>query len=124
MISHAWLEYGGRKVDLTLHLTEAPDVQLPGALIVLDQVLRPGIVRHSYHRERTLAGIVQDEKMMRDPHLAALLKHKAVEHQAMSERARDPDLMTRYLESAPEEMGYEAMAEVLRRFGPPLRRPC
>ena len=44
-MSHAWIELNGRKVDLTLNVTEYQDVQLSGAVLILDQVLKPGQVR-------------------------------------------------------------------------------
>ncbi len=112
MISHAWLEHAGRKVDLTLHLTEHCST---GALIVLDQVLRNGQLTYSYHREQTSAGIAQEQVMLRDPQLAPIVWNKRVEHETMIGFTRNPDAMTRYLAAAPREQGYEAMARVLRR---------
>lgn len=52
MISHGWLEYEGMKVDLGLHVVEHPDVVKPGALVVLDEPLRPGVIEYTYHLER------------------------------------------------------------------------
>ena len=108
-MSHAWLEVEGRKTDLTVHLTDRPDVQLPGALVILDHVLRPGRVTHSYHRELTPAAVTANVEMAKEPQLAALLAHKQREHQEMFARASDTKLMAAYLAAAPLEFGYAAM---------------
>lgn len=108
-MSHAWVEFDGRKVDLTLHLTEHSDVQLPGALLILDQILRPGHARHTYYTSLTPAAEAQNAVTAKDPDLAALLRYKALEHRQMTERAADPLAMSAYLASAPPELGYAAM---------------
>jgi hypothetical protein len=43
MISHAWLEFGGKKTDLTLGITEDPDLNPVGNVIILDQILFSGL---------------------------------------------------------------------------------
>lgn len=113
MISHAWLEHAGLKTDLTIHRTEAHQFQ--GPLLVCDQVLSSGNATYTYYRQRTQAGLVEDMRMLADPGLAAIASHKAEEHQVMLVRAKNPVLMKAYLDSAPEDQGYEAMASVLRR---------
>ncbi|MCB1470697.1 MAG: hypothetical protein KDK08_26890 [Rhizobiaceae bacterium] len=114
MISHAWLEHEGQKTDLTLHLTEHPEAQLPGALLVLDHVLRPGLVNYSYHLERSPEAYAALEPLRRDPTTAAIVAHKEAEHQTMLARANNQDLMTAYIDGAPVELGYAAMTSVLR----------
>ena len=114
-ISHGWLEHEGRKTDLTIHLTEHPDVQLPGNLLVADQVLRPGKVTHTYHRERPVEGLRKEMEMMANPSLAPIVAHKIEEHQAMLARAKHPGLLNAYLDMAPAELSYDAMTAALRR---------
>jgi hypothetical protein len=111
MISHAWLEHDGLKVDLTLHLTDGFST---GALLVLDHVLRPGRLVYTYHRERTPAGIAQDRVMMRDPEIAPVLRHKQAEHQTMSGIARDSKRLGDYLAVAPAQMSYDVLAKAMR----------
>jgi hypothetical protein len=114
-MSHGWLEHEGRKTDLTIHLTEHPEVQLPGNLLVADQVLRPGRVTHTYHRERPVEGLRKEMEMMANPDIAPIVAHKAEEHQAMLARAKHRSLLDAYLGMAPKEMSYEAMTAPLRR---------
>ena len=112
-MSHAWLDVAGRKVDLTLHLTEHQGVQLPGALLVLDHVLRPGQVSHSYYFEMSPAAEVANAIIAQDPRGAFILRHKEQEHHEMALRAADPVLMADYLAKAPAEFGYAAMRAAL-----------
>ena len=49
MTSHAWIEFDGKKTDISLTMTDEPSVQLQGQLIVLDQVLKAG---HAYTYDR------------------------------------------------------------------------
>ncbi len=112
-MSHAWLEHEGRKVDLTIHLTEYEDAQLPGDLLVLDHVLRPGKVQHTYSRELTAAAQAEYEAMAADPQMKMLLQHKDQEHRQMQERASDPEKMQAFLEAAPLGLRFSDMREVL-----------
>jgi hypothetical protein len=112
-ISHSWLEHAGSKTDLTINLTEMPEFR--GPLLVQDQTLRPGNVTYTYHRERTPEALAADMEMLADPRTTRIARHKAEEHQAMLARASNPSLMDAYINMAPKDQGYEAMAEVLRR---------
>lgn len=112
-ISHAWLEHANRKVDLTIHLTEHADAQLPGGLLVLGHVLRPGKVQHSYSRKLTAAAQSQYDLMSADPQMKMLLEHKDNEHRQMQERASDPEKMQAFLDAAPPGLRFCDMRQVL-----------
>lgn len=47
MASHAWLLINGKKIDIALALTEHPDAQIPGDLIILDRIVQRGKARYS-----------------------------------------------------------------------------
>ena len=114
MISHAWLEYEGMKSDLTLFLPNPSAQQPSGALLVLDQVLIKGQISYSYHLQQTEPGRAQTEVLRRDPKSGPLLQHKEQEHRRMLECAADPALLKTYLNDAPPEISYDAIAKVLR----------
>lgn len=114
-ISHAWLEHEGLKTDLTLHQTEFPDVQLPGALLVMDQSIRRGVVQHSYHLSRTGEGLQAARRMLAHPETAAIAQHKEKEHLEMVDRANSDALMQAYLDAAPAECNYAAITAPLRK---------
>ena len=48
--SHAWIELGGKKIEISLTRTEIPESQLPGDLLILDRIVRPGVAKYTYHR--------------------------------------------------------------------------
>jgi hypothetical protein len=112
-MSLAWLEHGGRKVDLTIHLTDYADAQLPGDLLVLDHVLRPSNVQHTYSRELTAAAQAQYEAMAADPQMKMLLQHKDQEHWQMQDRASDPEKIKAFPEAAPLGLRFSDMRQVL-----------
>jgi len=49
--------FNGKKTDISLTRTEHPDAQLPGPLLILDRVIRPGRGVHTYHRERSAGAV-------------------------------------------------------------------
>lgn len=108
-VSHAWLEYGGLKTDLTLNVVEHAHAVPNGAALVLDRVLREGSVRHTYHREISAAGLAQNAAMMNDPDLRRLLLHKQQEHRDMLERAATPAATKAFMDAAPPGVRYEDM---------------
>lgn len=114
MISHAWLDYNGKKIDLNLHVMANPDATKPGDLIVLDQVLRPGALTYTYHTERTGAYLIAAHRLLSDPDLGAVARHKEEEHLIMQARSKNPALMEAYIAAAPTEIGYAAMTAALR----------
>ncbi|MPR11497.1 hypothetical protein [Microvirga tunisiensis] len=88
MASHAWLEFNGKKTDLTLGFTEHPDVQLQGQVLILDHVHQPGH-KYSYHRELTDAGAEALERLRARTGGRQIVDAKQAEHAAMIERSRD-----------------------------------
>ncbi len=112
MISHAWLELNGLKTDVTLHLTEYPESQLPGALLILDRQLLKGQVEHSYHREQTPAGYAENQRLALGS-LRGMIAHKDAEHAYMSECMTDPARMAAHQAKAPPGLRYDDMRAVL-----------
>ncbi|MDV4153859.1 MULTISPECIES: hypothetical protein [Rhizobium] len=113
MISHAWLEFDGKKVDLGLHFVDHPDVVRPGAVIVLNEQLRLGAIEYSYHLTRPAASLAFVEQMLKDPSTAHVARRKEAEHQAMLARSRDSVLRDIYLAGAPADSSFASMTSVL-----------
>jgi hypothetical protein len=111
MASHAWVEFGAKKIDLSLTLTERPDIQPSGPLLVLDRPLTKGRAVYTYHRERGPSAARQVQELMKDPTFRDALLHKEAEHERMGMIARDRTLMLQYLDSAPDGFGYEQLAQ-------------
>lgn len=112
MRSHAWLDLNGRKTDVTLHLTEYPEIQLPGALLILDQPLLKGQVEHSYHAEQTAAGYAENRRLASGS-LRDLIAHKEAEHADMLKCMTDPARLAAHQAKAPLGLRYDDMKAVL-----------
>lgn len=105
LMSHAWLEFSGKKTDVSLAFTSRPEINPPGQLIYLDRVFGRGQV-YSYHREMSEAGRAALEEF-RITGNAAMVDHKEREHAGMLAMAEDHGRIRTYLDSAPKGMTYE-----------------
>jgi hypothetical protein len=114
MVSQAWLEFGGKKIDLTLGRTERPDLNLPGEILILDYPFRPGH-GHTYHLKRTSEAIAVEERWLKDPDSADLVKHKAAEHERMIRMSSNPHEMRRFVDSAPDCLTFARLASIIAR---------
>ena len=112
MTSHGWIDFNGKKTDISLTITEHPQAQLPGQLIVLDEVLREGH-RYTYHREQTEPARQALEDLVRDPQWAPVVAHKEREHAMMMELADDPERAAAYLDAAPDGFSYARLAQIV-----------
>lgn len=104
MMSHAWLDFGGRKTDVSLAVTEHPDVSPAGELIVLDKVIKVGH-KYSYHHDMGAAGL-RALQSVRASGGQAIVEHKLQEHLLMVARAKDPALIRPYLDAEPNGFDY------------------
>ena len=111
MISHAWLEYAGKKTDVSLAVTEHPEISPAGQLIVLDKVIKSGH-RYSYHTQMTPAGLLAMERIRASGN-SAIVDHKAAEHLTMVARAKNPNLIRAYLDAEPNGFDYEKITQIV-----------
>jgi hypothetical protein len=115
MASHAWIEIGGKKIDVALTQTEFPEAQPPGPLLILDRVMRRGAAVYSYHLEQSHASVAL---MMRAresclPDMVEMLENKMFEHLRMAASAKSDQLIDAYLNAAPKDRNYETLARLL-----------
>ena len=111
MISHAWLEFGGKKSDITLTHTEHPDTQLTGELIILNHVVRSGRVKYTYHLQRTTESEIALQKLREEKPWA--VDAKEAEHLQMEEMSKSEAMIQKYLNAAPDDRNYDALARLL-----------
>lgn len=118
MTSHGWLVYRGRKTDISLTKTEVPEAQLPGGLLVLDHVLKRGKANYTYHAERDEAALVAVRALL-DSDLDVMtrraIENKESEHLQMQTMVGRPELIQRYLQSAPGLLSYDTLAAAIDR---------
>jgi hypothetical protein len=108
MSSHAWVEYRGKKTDISLTRTEHPHAQAAGALLILDRVMRSGKATYTYHHERPSEAIALLQQLDQD-----VVAQKETEHLEMAARARSEELMTKYLENGPTGRTYFALRALI-----------
>jgi hypothetical protein len=113
MISHAWLEYDGKKIDVTLANSEHPDISPSGQVIVLDRVVHGGHT-YSYHREQSAEGLAAETGMLRES--AQVVHMKRAEHIAMLARAEDASVMRALLDAAPDRMTFDMLNAVVNKI--------
>jgi hypothetical protein len=111
-VSHAWLDYQGKKTDLTLGRTERPDLNRPGDVLILNFPFRRA-GKYTYHLTKSPEAIAIENDWLGDKYRGALVRHKAVEHEAMSRRALDPAVMRKFPDSAPDGLTYGRLASII-----------
>ncbi|MBY0314410.1 MAG: hypothetical protein K2Q26_02755 [Bdellovibrionales bacterium] len=114
MISHGWLEYRGRKIDVAL--ANPNNGQLPGPVLILDQKFQEhGSANYTYHRERGEAGEQAILRLLNSEHPQAqmLAQQKEREHSFMTEVANSEEKIMEYLNNAPNGATYERLFELL-----------
>jgi hypothetical protein len=109
----AWIELADKRTGLSLALTERPDVQLPGGVLILDRVMRPGI-RYTYHRTRTPEALLALQELRSGPRFEAIVEQKEAEHVAMMACGKSTALRRAYLYSAPDGLDYDMLARIVQ----------
>ncbi len=111
-ISHAWLEYRGRKVDLTLSQTERPDINPRGQVLILDHVAKNGHV-YFYSRVKNEKAAEVERGWLSDPRLSTLVLHKDLEHREMLKRSLSTGEMRTFLDAAPDGLTFQRLSSFL-----------
>jgi hypothetical protein len=112
--SHAWVEYEGKKIDISLAKTSHPEEQPPGNLIILDHVVKRGL--GSYHYWPTLpekAATALEEMRATSAELSEVIAHKEKEHQKIFALSIAPDGVAQFYQKAPQNMNYDALARIV-----------
>jgi hypothetical protein len=107
----AWMELADKRTGLSLALTERPDVQLPGGVLILDRVMPPDI-RYPYHRTRTPEALLALRELRSGPRFE--VEQKQAEHVAMMACSRSTALRPAYLYSAPDGLDYDMLARIVQ----------
>ena len=113
MTSHAWIEYEGKRTDISLNRSEYPEFQPPGATIVLDHFIRPGVVEYSYFIHGDSIVEMALAKMRTSGNYDDVLPYKEAEHQRMLQIAVSDNEMDAYLRMAPRNTNFEALSALI-----------
>ena len=116
MASHGWVEFGGKKIDLSLTLTSYPDAVPPGPLLILDRRFTVGRT-YTYHYQRNtkaqrlVQALLQHPKV--DLHSREIILIKEREHEEMQRIVGNKELMRDYLDTAHDGLDYEAIRQMV-----------
>jgi len=106
-ISHAWVEFNGKIIDLTLFYTET---QPRGAVLVLDRAVKGGEIGYTYHRDMTAASRASLEHLQQmNPEARAMIEHKKREHAIAAAANVSTASRMAFLNDAPDDRNYETM---------------
>lgn len=112
--SHAWLEYQGKRTDISLHKTSQPDCQPPGDIIILDHVVKNGECVYTYWKELPASAAQELKRMAKEsPELAVIIAHKDREHMRIHSLSKLPNGAVQYFRDAPPQCSYEYLAQVV-----------
>jgi hypothetical protein len=111
-VSHAWLDYAGKKTDLVLGRAERPHLNPPGDILILDFPFRRA-GKYTYHLTKTAAAVAVEDEWLSDPRGAGVVRHKAAEHEAMERRALSVHVMRAFLDHAPDGLTYSRIASII-----------
>jgi hypothetical protein len=114
MASHAWLLLNGKKIDIALAMTEHPDAQIPGDLIILDRIVQQGKAHYSYHREESAESRAYVKSRVREGSFPSeLIEQKDREHAMVKNAAASEEGIASFLNSAPANRNYEALSHMM-----------
>ncbi len=112
--SHAWVTFEGKKIDISLHKTSHPDVQLSGEVIILDHIFHTGKVKYTYWSEMPDTAAKALAESSRDLTFARILAQKNQEHNALAALASSQEGVNEYFKHAPRGNSYDFLAQRIK----------
>ncbi|MFM9901536.1 MAG: hypothetical protein ACKVOT_11010 [Polaromonas sp.] len=112
--SHAWIEHNSKKTDVSLSITEQPNIQLTGSVIIQDFDYRRGATTYVYQRESPAnARIYLDLAASKSAEFNRNYRRKEIEHLSMKALAEREGGASEYFNMAPVDMKYETMKKIM-----------
>lgn len=112
MTSHAWIEFNGRKTDVSLTYCDQSDVIPTGELIVHDRVIRHGKASYTYYEHNDPAAQAGLKWMQEQSQLQAVIQKKMIEHERMRNIVANRTFKE-YLENAPHGGRYSEITALI-----------
>jgi hypothetical protein len=107
-MSHAWLEVGGKKIDLTLVNVDPGLDAVVGRVLILDRPAGTGAA-YAYFRQKEERHLAADRAATAHSPIRELYERKAAEHQQMLELAKNTRGIRQFLDAAPDGLTFELM---------------
>lgn len=112
--SHAWIEFNGKKTDISLAFTEHPHAQPSGSVIILDFEVMKGVASYSYYPDQHPVPQEALARLRTRQDLDLIRDKKDAEHQRMLAIATTRTMM-KHLDSAPRGLRYEDLARAIHQ---------
>lgn len=113
--SHAWVEYEGKKIDISLSETADPNISPTGDAVVMDEVIDRGTATYTYHydipEKATIAYAVLLESAT--PQILQFIRSKEQEHKIMDQISKSDALIDQYFDNAPESRQFTFLKSML-----------
>jgi len=115
--SHAWVEYNGKKIDVSLSGTADEKLYPTGDAIVLDRTIESGNVSYSYYYAvpSTAANAYAELKKSANQQTLEFMSSKEREHKKMKEIASNDAYINQFFENAPASRRFEAIKTLIER---------
>lgn len=107
--SHAWIEHEGKKTDISLWLTERPEIQLRGSVLINEFEFLKGLVTHVYHKDFPESAKPFLQTISENAELKSVIEQKANEHLQIKKLSEESAGADDYFRGAPASMKYEAL---------------
>ncbi len=109
-ISHAWLEFNDKRIDVSLSVTD-PKTGPAGPMIILDRVMKEGH-KYVYSLEIPATGL-RTHEALRLTGSRDVLERKEKEHAEMCQRVNDDAAIRAYLDAEPSGFNYNKIASFI-----------
>lgn len=110
--SHAWIEYSGKKTDVSLGYTLRPDAQPTGNMLVHDRTIRKGMATYQYFENDDPEAIKRLARLSNDPQYSEIVSAKEIEHKYMLSIAESREFDS-YLSKAPSGLQYNDICKLI-----------
>lgn len=115
-MSHAWIEYNGKKTDISVWNNERPDIFLPGSVIIQDIEYRKGVTSYSYFKE--LPSFVRERRdaiKSQDDYHGEFIRKKDAERLMIENFVLKHEGATEYFSIVPPVLSYSFFVSILKQ---------
>ncbi|MBK8185994.1 MAG: hypothetical protein IPK77_01320 [Cellvibrio sp.] len=113
--SHAWIEYNGKKIDVSLSVTADETISPSGDAVVLDEIIESGSVSYSYFYDvpESAKNTYAQLKKSANQQILNFINSKEKEHKMMKEISRSDTLIDQFFDNAPSSRRYNALKSLV-----------
>ncbi len=109
--SHAWIEYNGKKIDVSLSVTADETISPSGDAIVMDEIIESGNASYSYFYTipQSAASAYDKLKKSANQQMLQFITLKEQEHEMMKVISRSDITIDQFFDNAPSSRRYNTL---------------